>query len=309
MSLKLLGNDELLNNIKVAAARNRLPHAIIIEGEKGSGRKTLAKFISAALLCESENAPCGNCRVCDLVSKNGHTDISIFEPDGATFKVAQVRDIREKAFIMPLEAKRKIFVLCGADTMNKQSQNALLKTIEEPPSFLTFILICENSEALLPTVISRCVKFRLSLPNISDGANYLVELGHERAEAQKALEISGGNVGKALDIIKNTVPPTLAAARELLEIFEERRRVDGLLLLHKFEKKREDAVNLLTEFKALSFKKLKEACFKNGNDRAATLYKNCVEISDSYIKKLKQNGNISLLTTSLCAEIFALFDR
>ncbi len=309
MSLSFVGNKDTIENIRLAAKRERLAHAILIEGEEGLGKKTLARFISSALLCEGEDKPCGKCRACTLVEKDSHTDVSFFSPDGVYYKVAQIRDIREKAYVMPIEAKRKIFILEKADLMNKQSQNALLKIIEEPPSFLTFILLCENSEALLPTVLSRCVKFRLSAPNFIEARDFLVSLGKDKEQSGDALISTGCNIGKALSVLENTMPAPILAAKELFSLFEEEKRLDALLLFHKFEKNREDIILLLSTLRSEIVSKMKENFLSENSFRKTVRYNEAVEKIIECIKKLKQNGNVTLLTTTLCAEIFAVFDK
>ena len=135
------GNNEIKETINACVLSGRFPHAFIIEGEQGSGRQTLARIIATAAVCEGESAPCGNCRICDLVLRDGHSDVLTYSPDGATFKIDAVREIRDNAYVMPIEAKRKVNILLDCDKMNEPAQNAFLKVLEEPPEFMVFILL------------------------------------------------------------------------------------------------------------------------------------------------------------------------
>ena len=125
------GNHEIKETLKSIILSGRFPHAFIIEGEQGSGRHTLARIIAAAALCNSDNAPCGACRECDLVSRDSHSDVLTYSPDGATFKIDTVRELRDNAYIMPIEAKRKVNILLDCEKMNEPAQNAFLKVLEE----------------------------------------------------------------------------------------------------------------------------------------------------------------------------------
>ena len=168
-----VGNNSLKETVKTAVKSGRFPHAFIIEGEPGSGRHTFAKILAAAAVCSDEGAPCGKCRTCQLVENDGHCDVLTYTPDGATFKIDTVRSIRESAFVYPIEAKRKVNILLDCDKMSEQSQNALLKILEEPPKFMIFILVCQNALGLLTTVRSRCVTLSIKNPEFDEAFNFI----------------------------------------------------------------------------------------------------------------------------------------
>ena len=195
------GNKEIKESVRSFIKSGRFPHAFIIEGEEGSGRRTLAKILAAAAVCESENAPCGSCRVCDLVTRDGHSDVLTYRPDGATFKIDTVREIRDNAYVMPIEGKRKVNILLDCDKMNEPAQNAFLKVLEEPPEFMVFILICQNAQSLLTTVRSRCVTLTVQNPDLAEAVNFIsLKTGKPEADILEALENSHGNIGKAFEM-------------------------------------------------------------------------------------------------------------
>ena len=155
MFQNFIGNEDLKETVLSAVRSGRFPHAFILEGEEGSGRHTLARIIAAAAVCQSEDAPCGSCRECELIKKDGLSDVLTYKPDGATFKVDLVRQIRENAFVLPIESKRKVNILLDCDKMNESAQNAFLKILEEPPEDCMFILTTTNRGAVMPTILSR----------------------------------------------------------------------------------------------------------------------------------------------------------
>ena len=158
MNFPLAGNDRVKQAVTAAIKEDRIPHALLIEGDPGTGKHTLSRYLSAAAVCTGENRPCGECRACKQAEALIHPDIRITAPEDGkrNLLVGQIRALREEAYIRPQTAARRVFVIDKADTMNAQAQNALLKVLEEPPGQVLFLLLAESSAALLPTVRSRC---------------------------------------------------------------------------------------------------------------------------------------------------------
>ena len=157
----LLGNQRLKDNLINSLSRNRASHFYLISGPAGSGKHTLAKLLSAALLCEGGgNVPCLHCGPCRKVMAGLHPDlITVEDPEHKHVPVRIIRQVRDDMFIRPNEGKHKIYLL--PQPLGTEGQNALLKILEEPPSYGVFLLLTENPESLLPTVRSRCVELKL----------------------------------------------------------------------------------------------------------------------------------------------------
>ena len=150
-------------HIRTLAEREELGHAFLITGPDPAEREKLGQFCAQALLCEGEGRrPCGKCAACRKVEKGIHPDLlrRVRLPESQVFKVDQVREMSGEAYVLPNEGKRKVFLLPEADAMNPQAQNALLKLLEEPPSYAAFLLLGRNPGAFLPTIRSRCVSLR-----------------------------------------------------------------------------------------------------------------------------------------------------
>lgn len=235
---EFVGNRPTVRAIEGMLRGGRLPHAVLIGGEKGLGRHTLARILAAGAVCAGEAPPCGECRECRLTGQGTHPDISIIEPDGAAIKVEQIRVLRQAAFVLPNQAARRVFLIDGADKMNDAAANALLKVLEEPPATAMFILLAERPSALLETILSRCVCFTLSAPEPEAAAAYLLrrEPGREAADIRAAAVAAGGNIGVAMELL-GSPDETGALCADLLRAAELGGELDTLLLLHKLEGK------------------------------------------------------------------------
>lgn len=166
MSVKLTSiyeNDNLKDLFAQSIENNRLLHSIILEGAYGTGKFTFAKEIAKAVCCQSDNKPCGVCESCRKTEQEIAVDISYYDiPEGKSeIPVEVIRNIREDTYTLPCENDYKFYIIKNSQAMNGNAQNAFLKILEEPPSYVYFILLCTNASLLLPTVRSRAPIFRL----------------------------------------------------------------------------------------------------------------------------------------------------
>ncbi len=199
----LAGNDALKEQLAAHSRGRGLAHAYILAGPRGIGKHTLARALAAALVCTgSGERPCGQCAACRKTAGGIHPDIiTVAGEPGKDLTVAQIREMRADAYIRPNEAERKVYLIENAQSMNPSAQNAMLKLLEEGPSYAVFLLLAENGTALLPTVRSRCELLALT-PLSRQEAEYWLRLRFPKAppEAVAAAAIrSGGVLGRAVD--------------------------------------------------------------------------------------------------------------
>ena len=160
----IIGNDMIKDHFKKAIENNKISHAYILTGEAGTGRKSIANAFSMALLCEKGGKePCMVCHSCKQVLSGNHPDLIYVKHEKPnSIGVDDIREqINDTIMIRPYSSYYKIYIVDEAEKMTVQAQNALLKTIEEPPSYAVIILITTNQEAFLPTILSRCVQLKL----------------------------------------------------------------------------------------------------------------------------------------------------
>ncbi len=204
MRINFAGNKRVISAVEKFITDNTIPHALLIEGDEGTGRETLARHIAAAAVCEANNAPCGNCRNCTLTAGGNHPDIISLSPekDKKNISVNQIRDMRADAFVKSHMGGKKVIIINPAERMNDHAQNALLKVLEEPPKNVIFILITESASMMLSTVVSRCVLLSLTVPEFEDAKQYLKSTtDFDDGNISSALKTARGNIGRALQVL------------------------------------------------------------------------------------------------------------
>lgn len=299
MSFPLIGNEKTKLTIKSFLASGKLPHALIIAGETGLGKHTLARYIAAAAVCSGKDKPCNACRNCNASFKDIHPDIIYVkrEKDKKELGVKIIRDIKRDAFVIPHEADKKVFIIEDADKMNTSAGNALLKILEEPPDFVMFILLCSVTNSLLDTVLSRAVVLRLS-PVGEEGAEIVRKAANcDEETAIAALRSARGNIGKAITFAGKKAENTARdMADEFIDAFLKSEEYTMLKILRPLEKSRAELDNFFAELKAELCEKLKELP-KNGK-RAKAVFSLYMDI-DEFILHAKLNANLPLLFCAL----------
>lgn len=154
----VVGHEWAVQQLQQALSYQRARHAYLITGPSSIGKTTLARALAMALNCTNPDRPCGQCRSCQLISRNAHSDISLIEAErvGGILKIEQIRDLQRTLALRPYEASHKIAILQRFHEANPATQNALLKTLEEPAENVVLILTAEYPDRLLPTIHSRC---------------------------------------------------------------------------------------------------------------------------------------------------------
>ncbi|MBI5230753.1 MAG: DNA polymerase III subunit delta' [Coriobacteriales bacterium] len=209
----IVGQARVADFLRTAVVTDRLAHALLFVGPPGAGKKTAAKALACAIFCDDDG--CGACPVCYRVRHGGHPDVHIVEPEGtAGYMVEQVRDLTRDVHLAPAEGSIKVYIVESADLFNDSSANAFLKTLEEPPADVVFILLAHAFDSVLPTIVSRCqvVRFR-RIPPSEATALLVQQTGTDEQRAGAALAAAGGVVARARDFLESS---DRRAARDLI---------------------------------------------------------------------------------------------
>ena len=200
---EVVGHKDVVGYFQTAIKSGKISHAYILNGEKGSGKHVLARTFAAALNCEGEERPCGECHSCRQAESKNHPDIVEVTHDKPNS--IGVEDIRtqlvDDVTIRPYSSPYKVYIVSDAEKMTPQAQNALLKTIEEPPKYVVILLLTTNASALLPTILSRCVMLNTKPIPDAEVREYLME--HVQIpdyQADVCAAFAQGNVGKAIQL-------------------------------------------------------------------------------------------------------------
>ncbi len=239
----VVGHNDIINYIRNAVSMDQVTHAYILNGERGAGKKLVAKLFATTLLCEEGGPdPCNRCHSCRQAEGGNHPDIIwVTHEKPNSISVDDIREqVNNTIMIKPYQGPYKVYVIDHADIMTPQAQNALLKTIEEPPQYAVIMLLTENAEMLLPTIASRCVMLKLRYIRDILIKKYLMEtLKVPDYKADMCTAFAQGNLGRAI---------MLANSEHYNEIREE--AVQTLKYIHEMELNEViQAVNRISSYK------------------------------------------------------------
>lgn len=198
---QLIGHDSIIKHLQNTILTNKVSHAYILHGEDGMGKKTLAAAFAKTLQCEEKGIlSCDRCKSCLQVDSSNHPDIMWVTHEKYSIGVDDIRlQVNADIQVKPYNSPYKIYIIDDADKLTEQAQNALLKTMEEPPEYAVLLLLAANLSSILPTILSRCVTLHLKPVDKQAIKEFLMDSHHiPDYMAEVAAAFSGGNVGKAI---------------------------------------------------------------------------------------------------------------
>lgn len=253
-----------VDRLREIVAGGQIGQCYLLSGPKGVGKRALALAFAQALMCEQPDpddptTPCGVCRSCRNVLRHAHPDIELFDLQaqatlleskagkGGTLTIEMVRQMRAAAALLPMEASRRLVIVDDAETLLEPAQQALLKTLEEPPLTVTILLLCDEPEALLATVRSRCQEIPVRPQPVSVITEALVARGVAEEQASELALLSRGSAGWAVAAVSNNALLTSrrearAAAAEWLAGSTYERLATAYRLGDQFPKRRDDVI-------------------------------------------------------------------
>lgn len=312
--IELFGKDEIKKRLDSLHKSNRIPHAILLWGDSGVGKKTLARYISKLFL-ENDNSATKNA---DRIFSNTHPDVVFvknLQEDGSKYTAELIRNITNSSVVKPNDGDTKVYIFNDADEMSVLHQNLLLKLIEEPPSFVKFVFTARDLSKIISTIISRVTAFNIMPAEILEcktALKSLTNLGENECE-ELAITFSG-NIGQALNSIKNSAEQMIAdKAKNAVNAVVNGSEYELLVTLSSLTK-REDIWIMLDFFiefvrKAMHFsvgsiKNAPEVSVKLSKKLSKKRIASLLEILLDLQKYREANLSIPLLTSHITSKVF-----
>lgn len=316
-----IGNLDIKKQLQSSFAQNKFFHAILLEGEKGLGKKTLANLIAQIAVCTHPTGglACETCLSCKKVQKGVHPDVIYPEKTGVlqTYSVATVRKIRADAYIAANEAENKVYIFADVDNMGISAQNALLKVLEEPPKNVIFILTCTSSANVLSTIRSRTQRMALKSVSQQELHKY-VSQNYPDENVDEIWQISKGNIGLALDLMTlSDEKKSAEIAKKIAISLIELKEFDLLKLVTQISENKKNFAAMLNFLGAI----LRDSMIlsvggsgKNRKDCAKVLSEKfsvnqilkMMETINCTKKYIEKNINMSILTIFFCSNLFKI---
>ena len=289
----LIGNEKIRRDLENILKNENVFHSYMFIGTEGIGKKEFAKEFAKGILCLNEDTPCGKCKSCLEFDNNNNPDyyfIGLGEEN--SIKIDVIREMQKKIQELPIVSKRKVYIIDDFDFVTREAQNCLLKTIEEPPEFVTIILITSNESKVLNTIKSRCLK--LNFENIEDNKlkDFLETNYNIKEISDNKIKLYNGSIGKAIKIhnkeeiyiqvekvFENTENYNIITAKNNLEVlYKEKDYINELL----------DYINVIFINKA----------------KTNIRYINYIEVIEKTKKKINSNCNYDMTIDSLLFSIW-----
>ncbi len=281
MFQNILGNDKIKESLQEALRSGKISHSYLFIGKSGIGKKMIAKEFAKAILCLSENKYCNNCKSCLEFDGSNNPDFILLEPEGNVIKIEQIRNMQKKIQEKPIISNKKVYIIDNADLMTQEAQNALLKTLEEPPEFVTIILIGENENSFLATIKSRCMILHFMPIVASDMEMYLSEKFNINVNPN-ILDVYQGSIGKAIEL-KDKQEDYLMIG-QAIENLENKDLIDIVKDLDILYHSKNEILDMLDYINVILLRKAKENI----------IYTNCIKIVENTKRRIIQNANYDM---------------
>ena len=288
---KILGNSNIKDELIHIVELNKISHSYLFLGTSGIGKKEIAKEFAKMILCLNEKKYCNHCKSCIEFDSNNNPDFQMVEPDGNSIKIEQIRQMQRKIIEAPIISQNKVYIINDADLMTIEAQNCLLKTLEEPPEFVTIILIGSNENNFLSTIKSRCTIIKFQDIENSQIKDYL-ENKYDIKVSDNLLEIFGGSIGKA-----EKLKDKQELYNSIIEIIEN---IENLDIIDLF--KRADVIYKSQEEKNSILDAINTILFKMGKENIK--YLNCINIVEDTKIRLNANGNYNMCIDNMLLRIW-----
>lgn len=278
----IIGNQHNKELLKQVINNNNIAHSYMFIGQESTGKLMFAKEFAKAILCSNDIRPCNNCKSCIEFDTLNNPDFKLITPDGNNIKIEQIRELTKAVYEKPIVSARKVYIIDDSNLMTKEAQNSLLKTLEEPPEYVTIILICSNENLFLPTIKSRCTKILFNKLNNEELKLVLKEKFNYINIPEIVLKISNGSVKRAVELRDKE-----NEYENIQKVFCNLENINIIDLINNKEelfKDKEEVNKVLEYINLIFFDKIK----------TNIKYVQCMKIIEDTKDRLKKNSNIDM---------------
>lgn len=290
----ILGNDKIKEALINSIKNNKISHSYLFLGTEGIGKKLIAKEFAKMILCIDENKYCNKCKSCIEFDTNNNPDFKIIEPDGNSLKIEQIREFQSKVSEKPIISNRKVYIINDSDKMTSEAQNCLLKTLEEPPEFVTIILIGSNENAFLSTIKSRCMILHFNKIPDNEIKAFLEENYQTKINSKIMLDAFQGSIGKALQL--RDKQEEYEKIEQIIYNLENKDKVDILNMSEQIYKAKDNKFDILDYINIVLINLAQKS----------NKYANCIKIVENTKRRLKSNANYDMCIDNM---LFNLWEQ
>ena len=278
----IIGNDKIKDVLINAVKLNKISHSYLFIGPDGIGKRLIAKEFAKMILCTSENKYCNSCKSCIEFDTSNNPDFEIIEPNGNSLKIEQIRNFQNKVAEKPIISDRKVYIINDSDKMTQEAQNCLLKTLEEPPEFVTIILIGSNENAFLSTIKSRCMIMHFEkIPN-NQIEDFLEKNYSEKMSSNTMISAFQGSIGKAIKLKEKQ--EEYEKIEQIIYNLNKKDKIDILNMSEILYKSKEEKEDMLDYINIILIELAKHE----------SKYAYCIEIVEETKKRLQSNANYDM---------------
>ena len=282
----ILGNEKNKNILEKSIELNKISHSYIFWGIEGIGKKLIAKEFAKNILCLEQQKKC-NCKSCIEFDSNNNPDFQLIEPNEGKVKIEQIREMQRKVAEKPIISTKKVYIIDNADTMTTEAQNCLLKTLEEPPEYITIILICTNEDNLLSTIKSRCTRMHFESIDTEEVRKNIIQNYPDQEISENIINLSQGSIGKAIKLNQNK--NIYENIEKILLSMQNKDLIEIVQMSEEIYKTKEE-INSILDYMNVILLKLSKQNIK---------YIRCIEIVEQTKKRLKANSNYDMCIDNL----------
>ena len=288
----IVGNNNIKQMLQKTVELQNVSHSYLFIGIDGIGKKLIAKEFAKMIMCLEENKYCNKCKSCIEFDSNNNPDFIYIEPDGNNIKIEQIRQMQSKVIEKPIISNKKVYIINDAQNMTVEAQNCLLKTLEEPPEYITIILIASNENNLLSTIKSRCTIIHFDKIENKELKEYATNVIGISNVNENIINIFQGSIGKAirlkdkLDIYENI--------ENIIKNMDNKNIIDILNGSEILYKSKDEIEEILEYINVILLNQSKQNI----------KYVKCIDIVENTKKRLKSNSNYDMCIDNMLFNIW-----